>query len=102
MRVGLIKTGLADPRSESGPHQFVCQSSGWKNVGDVRVGLSRTMESLMDAPLQGIALPVAKKTLWEELSTSTPPAAHTLSALEGVLKTLFRALPAVGTPTTYP
>ena len=79
-----------------------CQSSGWKNVGDVRVGLTLTTESLIDAPLQGIAFPVAKKTSWDELSTSTPPAAHTLSAPEGVLKTLLAVLPAVGTATTYP
>src|ERR1700674_207483 len=84
MRLGLIRTGLADPRSESGLHQLACQSLGSKKVGVVRVGLTLTIASLSVDPAQGIAFPVGKKTLWEVSSTTIPPAAHTLSAPEGV------------------
>ena len=75
MRFGLISSGLADPRSESGAHQLGAQSLGWKEVGDVSVGLNLITESLN--PSQGIALPTEMKTLLEVSSTTTPPAAQT-------------------------
>src|SRR5450759_2806089 len=100
MRLGLISTGLADPRSESGVHQLDCQSLGSKKVGEVRVGLTLTTASLSVDPEQGIAFPVAKKTLWELSSTMTPPGAHTLPAPEGVRNTFSELTPSVGTPAT--
>src|SRR5690348_15973941 len=62
MRFGLIRTGLAEPRSLSGTHQLSCQSAGWKAVGEPRAELVPITESLLMAPSHGIALPVAKKT----------------------------------------
>src|SRR4029077_17603787 len=99
-RLGLISTGLADPRSESGPHQLDCQSLGWKNVPEVRVGFSLITESLRVAPEQGIAFPVANMMLPEASSTRIPPAAQTLSAPDGVRQTLTALTPSVGTPNT--
>ena len=102
MRLGLIRRGLADPRSESGLHQLASQSSGSKKVGEPSVGFTLTTASLSDEPEQGIAFPVAKKTLCETSSTTMPPGAHTLSAPEGVLNTFDALTPSVGTPTTQP
>ena len=102
MRLGLISKGLADPRSESGLHQLDCQSLGSKNVGEVNVGLTRTTASLRLEPAHGIALPVAKKTLCELSSITTPPGAQTLSAPDGVWNTVDELTPSVGTPTTHP
>src|ERR1700694_1766403 len=100
MRLELMSTGLGDPHSEAGPQQLACQSFGSKKVGEVRVGLSLTTESLSVAPEQGIAFPVAKKTLPETSSTRIPPAAHRLSAPDGVRQTLTALTPSVGAPTT--
>ena len=85
IRLGLISTGLTDPRSRSGPHQCALQSRGWKNVGDPRVELVRMTESLLMAPPHGMALPVAKNTLLVVSSMTTPPPAQMPSACEGVL-----------------
>src|SRR6267142_2400715 len=88
MRVGLINTGLAEPRSESGLHQLPCQSGGWKYVGEARVrpAVCLTIASLMVAPAQGIALPVGMKTLVLTSSMTTPPGDQTLSACDAVRK----------------
>ena len=101
IRPGLINTGLAEPRSESGLHQLACQSGGVKyvGVGRERVAVCLTIASLMVEPLQGIAFPVGMKTFVVESSITTPPGDHTLSACEGVLKTIGAA-PLVGTATT--
>src|SRR5690348_16930824 len=76
MSDGLMRTGLVEPRSESGPHQLLCQSSGWKLLRPPSVALVSTTESLSCAPEQGIALPVEKKTWPVESSITMPPAAH--------------------------
>ena len=101
IRPGLINTGLAEPRSESGLHQLACQSGGVKyvGVGRERVAVCLTIASLMVEPLQGIAFPVGMKTFVVESSITTPPGDHTLSACEGVLKTIGAA-PLVGAATT--
>ena len=84
IRLGLISTGEIEPRSRSGPHQCADQSCGWKNdVAAPRVGAVLITESLFTDPLQGIALPVAKKGLPVESSTTTPPGAQMPSAVVG-------------------
>src|SRR5258708_40117761 len=103
MRFGLIITGLADPRSESGRDQFGSQSFGSKKVGEVRVELSLTTASLRVDPAQGIALPVATNTLLVTSSTTTPPAAQIPAPPDdGVWKTGCVPVPLAGTATTYP
>jgi hypothetical protein len=85
IKLGLMITGVADPRSKSGPHQLEDQSWGWKKeVAAPSVAAVRITESLLTAPEHGIAFPVAKKTLPVLSSTSTPPAAQTPSPVEGV------------------
>ena len=79
-----MRTGLIEPRSRSGPHQWADQSSGWKkDIAVPRVEAVLITESLFTAPLQGIALPVAKKALPVESSRTTPPGAQMPSAVLG-------------------
>src|SRR5437667_450190 len=86
------------PALQSGEAQAALQ--GLK--GEVNVGLTRTTASLRLEPARGIALPVAKKTLCELSSITTPPGAQTLSAPDGVWNTVDELTPSVGTPTTHP
>src|SRR6266849_8952027 len=69
IKVGLMSTGLADPRSESGPHQLDCQSCGSKKLGEPSVGVNLTTASLYVDPPQGSAFPVATKMNCEVSST---------------------------------
>src|ERR1700737_4465990 len=101
MRLELSSTGLAEPRSESGPHQLACQSLGWNELVAVKVGLNLTTASLRTAVEQFFALPVEKKMLWETSSTTTPPPAQMPSPNDGVWKTIV-VPPAVGTAITQP
>src|SRR5438477_1068351 len=84
MRLGLIRTGVTEPRSVSVEHQWESQSGGWNCAGDCSVLLVRMTESLSSDPPHGIALPVAKRTLLVESSTTTPPPAQIPSPVETV------------------